>query len=107
MAGYVVPQECGNHVETRWVSVTDEHGMGVRIRSDCPFEFSALPYTCHELENARHFYELPRVYATVLRLNQYQTGIGGDNSWGAWAHDEYILKAQGRKEFSLTIELLR
>lgn len=103
--GYVIPQECGNHVETRWMTVTDENGIGVKISSNQPFEFSALPYTCHEMENARHLYELPRPYATVLRLLQYQTGVGGDNSWGAWAHEDYILKSGGRKEFNITVKI--
>ena len=105
--GYVIPQECGNHVDTRWLKVTDAAGTGVKISSIEPFEFSALPYTCHELESARHLYELPRPYATVLRLNRYQTGVGGDNSWGAWAHEPYILKAEGTKEFCITIQLIK
>lgn len=106
ISGYVIPQECGNHVETRWVMLTDEQGAGVKITSSNPFEFSALPFTCHEMENARHFYELPRAYATVLRLLQYQTGVGGDNSWGAWTHDEYVLKSGGKKEFEITVKMI-
>lgn len=107
MAGYVVPQECGNHVETRWMMLTDKDGIGIKAAGENLFEFSVLPYTCHELEAARHLYELPRPYATVLRLNQYQTGVGGDNSWGARTHDAYVLKAEGRKEFKLQIQLVR
>lgn len=86
--------------------LTDEQGAGVKITSSNPFEFSALPFTCHEMENARHLYELPRAYATVLRLLQYQTGVGGDNSWGAWAHDEYVLKSGGKKEFEITVKMI-
>ena len=103
--GYVIPQECGNHVETRWMTLTDKDGVGVKITSDHPFEFSVLPYTCHEMEQSRHLYELPRPYATVLRLLQYQTGVGGDNSWGAWAHDDYVLKSGGKKVFKIKVEI--
>ena len=103
ISGYLIPQECGNHVETRWVTVSDANGAGIRLESEELFEFSALPYTCHELEHARHWYELPKPYAVVLRLNQYQTGIGGDNSWGAKAHEQYILKSDEPREFHLTI----
>lgn len=99
MPGYVVPQECGNHTQVRWVEITNNHGIGIRIEADRPFEFSALPYTCHELEQARHIYELPRPYATVLRLNAVQTGVGGDNSWGAWAHKDYIVRGDEEKTF--------
>ena len=42
------------------------------------------PYTPHELENARHLYELPRDdNKTVVRCAAFQRGVGGDNSWGA------------------------
>lgn len=103
MPGYVVPQECGNHTAVRWLEVTDEQGVGIRIESEKPFEFSVLPYTCHELEQARHLYELPRPYASVLRLNAEQTGVGGDNSWGAWAHDAYIVRGSEDKTFRFQI----
>ena len=44
---YLIPQECGNHVETRWVALTDSSDTGIRVESAVPFEFSVLPYTCH------------------------------------------------------------
>lgn len=63
-------------------------------------EFCALPYTAHELENAAHAYELPPVHYTVIRASLGQMGVGGDNSWGARTHEEYLLKAEGRMEFT-------
>lgn len=107
LSHYLIPQECGNHVHVNWLEVTDDYGRGIKIESQRKFEFSALPYTCHEIENARHEYELPKPYATVLRLNQYQTGIGGDNAWGAWAHEKYILPGEGEKIFTFTVNILR
>lgn len=103
---YVVPQECGNHVGCRWVELTDEAGHGVRVESAETFEFSALPYTCHEMEQARHVWELPRPYANVLRLNKKQTGVGGDQSWGAWAHEEYQLKPEKNLSFTVTVKAI-
>lgn len=106
LAGYVIPQECGNHVGTRWLEVQNRQGVGIRIESRNHFEFSALPYTCHEIEAARHHFELPRAYATVLRLLEAQTGVGGDNSWGARTHEQYILDSSKNREFHLTIKSL-
>ena len=103
MADYVRPQECGNHADTRWMEIRDEKGNGIRIESPELFEFSVLPYTCHELENAKHHYELPQSYATVLRLLKAQTGVGGDNSWGAWAHEKYVLDSGKNREFQFTV----
>ena len=62
MAKYIVPQECGAKEEVRYASVTDRKGRGMLFEMDeksGPMMFSALPYTPHELENAKHPYELP------------------------------------------------
>ena len=54
-------------------------------------EFSALPWTPHELENAAHPHELPAVHSTVIRACARQMGLGGDDSWGAKPRPEYLL----------------
>ncbi len=102
MADYLVPQECGNRTGVRWAKVTDERGRGLLFFCDQPggMEFSALPYTAHELENAAHPYELPRVHNTVVRAALCQNGVGGDDSWGALPHEEYRIKADAPMEFS-------
>ena len=69
-----------------------------------PMMFSALPYTPHELENAMHLYELPAVHYTVIRAAKAQMGVGGDDSWGACTHPEYLLPKNGRIEFSFSFK---
>lgn len=103
MADYVVPQECGAKQDVRYASVTDKSGRGMLFEMDeasGPMMFSALPYTPHELENAKHPYELPRAHYTVVRAALGQMGVGGDDSWGSFTHPEYLLKADGKMEFS-------
>lgn len=90
VAAYLVPQECGNKEEIRYIKVTDSAGRGLLVRGDC-FSASVLPYTPHELENARHSYELPPIHHSILRIAKGQMGIGGDDSWGARVHPEYLL----------------
>ena len=90
MTHYLYPQECGNRTGVRWAEVTDAKGRGLRFMGD-GMEFSALPYTPHELENAMHPDELPPVNYTVIRAAQMQMGIGGDDSWGSHTHDEYLI----------------
>jgi beta-galactosidase len=90
MAKYLVPQECGNKLGVRYAKVTDKKGRGMLFEGD-ELSFSALPYTPHELENAMHFYELPQVHYTVVRVALAQMGVGGDDSWGAKVHPEYHL----------------
>lgn len=93
---YLRPQEAGNHTSVRWAEVVDATGAGLRFDAgENPFgmEFSALPFSPFEVENARHQYELPPVAYTWLRPALMRRGVGGDNSWGARTHPEYCLPA--------------
>lgn len=99
MAKYLVPQECGNKVGVRWATVTDRKGRGMMFVGD-QIEFSALPYTPHEMENAMHPYELPQVHYTVVRVSKQQMGIAGDDSWGAKTHSEYLLNTDEKITFT-------
>lgn len=103
MAKYLVPQECGNKVGVRWASVTDRKGRGMLFKGD-KMEFSALPYTPHELENAGHPYELPQVHYTVVQVSKQQMGVGGDDSWGARTHPEYLIDINNRIEFTFSFK---
>ena len=99
MSRYMVPQECGNKTEVRFAKVTDALGRGLLFAGD-KMHFSVLPYTPHEMENAMHPYELPEVHYTVIRAALQQMGVGGDNSWGALTHEEFLLDAGEKMEFS-------
>ncbi len=87
---YLLPQECGNRTGVRWAEITDAKGQGLKLWLNGG-EFSALPWTPHEIENAAHGYELPPVNYTVLKMSARQMGIAGDDSWGARTHPEYLL----------------
>ena len=107
IARYMVPQECGAKEEVRWAKVTDRKGRGMLFEMDennGPMMFSALPYTPHEMENAMHPYELPEIHYTVVRVAKGQMGIGGDDSWGARTHEEYLLKTDKKMEFSFVFK---
>ncbi len=103
MANYLVPQECGNRTGVRWAKVTDMRDRGLLFWSGDAghvMDFSALPYTSHQLENAAHAYELPPVHYTVVRAALGQMGLGGDDSWGARPHEEYRLRADQPLDFT-------
>ncbi len=103
---YVVPQECGNKVGVRYMEVTKNNGLGLRIECENPLEISALPFDPHQMESVDHPNKLPDVYETVLRISEKKMGIGGDDSWGAPVHDEYLLSAEIDREFSFVIRPL-
>ncbi|MBR4472598.1 MAG: DUF4981 domain-containing protein [Oscillospiraceae bacterium] len=93
LSRYLVPQECGGRCGVRWLRVTDRRGRGMEFFGDELF-VNVLPWTPHELENADHAYELPPIHHTVVRVALQQMGIGGDDSWGAKTHPEYLLPAE-------------
>lgn len=104
---YVIPQECGNHSATRYFEVYNDFHQGIRISADEAFDFSALPWTAHELENAYHIHDLPEIYKTVLSINKLKMGIGGDDSWGAPVHEAYRIPADKAYQFTFFIEPIR
>lgn len=99
LSSYLVPQECGNRTGVRYIKVTDRLGRGMIYKTEIPMEVSVLPYTAHELENAKHEYELPKPYQNVVRLQKRQMGVSGDDSWGSRPHEEYQIKLENEMEF--------
>lgn len=102
---YLVPQECGNRMGTRWLEVTDDNGAGLIFEClESPFESSVLPVSEYELENAAHQEELPKPHYTWVRILGEQMGVGGDDSWGAPVHDEFLIPAGKKMTVSFVIK---
>lgn len=108
MTPYLVPQECGNRMGTRWLEVKDEAGQGLRFTcEDTPFESSVLPYSAYELEHARHQEELPKPHNTWVRILAKQMGVGGDDSWGAPVQRQYLISPKEDLRVVFTIDNCR
>ncbi len=103
MTRYLVPQECGNKTGVRWAKLTDAAGKGILFTSDLPMNFSALPWSPEEVENADHYSELAPSHYTWVRCSMMQMGVGGDDSWGARTHDEFLLPADRPLHFTFTM----
>lgn len=105
VSAYLVPQESGNRTGVREVSITNNQGHGIKIEasSTAPVEANICPFTAFELENASHHYELPEVHYTVITIAGRQMGVGGDDSWGAPVHDEFLIDASVDMTFEFTI----
>ena len=88
---YVRPQEMGNKTDVRWMTVTNDSGVGIMAKGIGHLSISAWPFTMADLEAARHINELPRRDITTVNIDYKQMGLGGDNSWGARPHPEYTL----------------
>ncbi len=70
---YLVPQENGNHCDTRYVNVN-----GLIFDAETTFEFSLHDYTQEALEAATHAHELEHGAAVELYIDGMQRGVGGD-----------------------------
>ncbi|WP_238915133.1 glycoside hydrolase family 2 TIM barrel-domain containing protein [Clostridium sp. YIM B02555] len=104
LSKYLVPQECGNRIDTRWVAIKNEKGEGLKFSYEkLPFEFSVLPYNNMELENALHQEDLPPVNFTNVNIIGKQMGVGGDDSWGAPVLSEYCIDSNKDLEYSFVI----
>jgi len=90
---YSEPGESGNKVDVRWAALQNANGAGLLIIAD-PAQFlsiNAMHHTAEDLEAADHPFELPQRAFTVLNVDWKQQGVGGDDSWGAWPHEGYLI----------------
>jgi len=99
---YVEPGETGNKVDVRWAALTGKRGVGLLAIGQPLLSVNALHHTTDDLQSAEHPFELPQRDITVLNLDFQQQGVGGDDSWGAWPHDEFMLPA---KDYSYSFRL--
>ncbi|MDP4177003.1 MAG: glycoside hydrolase family 2 TIM barrel-domain containing protein [Bacillota bacterium] len=108
VSGYIVPQESGNHTGVRWAQIMDKTGFGIEfINNGVPFELGVSPYTAFELQNSLHHFELPAVNYTVVTIAGRQMGIGGDDSWGALVHKEFLIDSAEDMHFEFIIRKCR
>lgn len=96
---YLVPQECGNHMQTCRMQIG---GLCLEMDEE-PFAFSALPYSAMELEQATHQEELPAPNRTYLTVAARMRGVGGIDSWGADVEAAYHIPAEEDIKFSFYV----
>lgn len=92
---YVSPQENGTRTDIRWIALSNAGGMGLMAIGEPLLSVSALYYTEGDLtQNERgtmHPTDLVKRDYVSLNLDLKQMGVGGDTSWGARTHDEYLI----------------
>ena len=96
---YVRPQESGNKTDVRWVELTNDEGVGIRVDGLQPLNISAMPYRSEDLDpglgmkKQMHYSDIEPRREVVLHIDLAQRGLGGDTSWGAQPRDQYRLTA--------------
>lgn len=104
---YLVPQECGNHMATRWVTVANQKGQGLKFSyTGQVFEHAVLPASPFEFENAQHQFELPAFNYTHVNIIGQQMGVGGDDSWGSPVLADYTIDSAKDLDYQFLISPL-
>lgn len=99
--GYTYPQESGCRTGVRRAMLAGPGLPALVFGCEAGMAFSALPYTPHEVEQAGHLRALPpAANHTIVRCALAQTGVGGDDSWGAPPAPEHILRLQPGQSFT-------
>lgn len=91
---YVRPQENGNKTDVRWLTLTNNKGIGLKFTGMPYLSVSALPYAIEDLDPGTqkkniHPADLVKRDQVYVNLDLIQMGVGGDNSWGALPYDRY------------------
>lgn len=74
---YIIPQEYGNHTDTRWIKLEDDTGSGLIIESGELFNFSLHKYSTENLSRAMYTYQLNEASTNVLNIDAEMSGVGG------------------------------
>lgn len=111
VTNYIRPQENGYKTDVRWVEFTKNNGEGIKFIGLQPFCFSALPYLTEDLDPGmtkknQHPSDLNEKNFISVHIDLKQRGVGGDNSWGAFPHDIYLLKNK-KYTYSYIIEVIK
>jgi beta-galactosidase len=102
---YIRPQENGYKTDTRWLTLTNDNGIGILVSGDPLICFAALNNIHDDFESPGKLSQYRKDAKTAnthtidvkprdlvnLNVDLGQMGVGGDNSWGALIHPQYRL----------------
>ena len=98
---YVMPQENGSHVGTRFAEITNPYGIGLRAAAEEGFSFNASHFTPMDLTEADHNWKLEKREETYLSIDYKMSGVGS-HSCGPELPERY---QANEKEFNFTFTL--
>ena len=91
---HVVPQDNGNHSDTRWMALTsDKSSIGLFVAMQEPFNFSVYNYDDDNLTAARRINQLNPTDFLTVNVDYKQAPIG-TATCGPGVDEKYVLKNQ-------------
>ena len=97
---YDRPQENGNKTDVRWMSLTDNSGLGLMAIGEPYISTSAYMFPTEDLDepgtrkSQRHISDIQMKDMVTWNIDLKQMGVGGDTSWGAYPHQQYLIPAE-------------
>lgn len=95
----VRPQENGHRTGVRWMALLDKQNKGLLVVADSLIEFNALNNPLEDFDagidkdsNLRHINDIKPKNLVELHIDYKMMGLGGDDSWGAKPHEQYMIK---------------
>lgn len=97
---YIKPQDSGNRTKTRYLSVTDTEGDGIKfVYDDEYFNFNVRAYSQKLLQNAKHQEDLHDENTTVVNIDGFTRGTG-TGSCGPDVLPQFVVDGTKELEFS-------
>ncbi|SHM50679.1 beta-galactosidase [Chitinophaga jiangningensis] len=97
---YPRAQESGYRTGVRWMSLTNQQGIGLTAKGNPQICAGVLHFNMDKLEFDRdaaennHGGSMTNEDLVWWNIDYKQSGVGGDNSWGATPHAEFMLPYQ-------------
>ncbi len=116
---YLRPQETGNKTDVKWMDVSSK-SLKLRVFGNAtPLNCSVWPFDMQEIdfnadkdgaESASGLVPVTKKHGADINIGEtvqwnidyLQMGVGGDNSWGALPHEQYMIKPKSYS-YSFTI----
>lgn len=102
---YDRPQETGNRTGVRWMSLRNGQGVGLMAVGSPYLSTSVYDFATEDLDepgtrkSQRHTSDIVSKDLITWNIDWKQMGVGGDTSWGAFPHQQYLIPAS-RYSFS-------
>lgn len=97
---YDRPQENGNKTEVRWMTLSTPAGDGMKAVGRPYLSTSAYVFPTEDLsepdlrKHQRHVSDIQPQDCVTWNIDLKQMGLGGDTSWGAYPHSQYLIPAE-------------
>ena len=105
---YIRAQETANKCDVRWMALQNKNEEGLLFIGEQPLSVSAWNFTLEDIDyvpfdiKRKHGGSVPKRDMVWVNLDYMQMGVGGDTTWGAQTHPEYIINPTATK-YSFTV----